>query len=449
MNINNQNVAGAAAAAPPNQGVVAPPNAVAPVNGGVTATGTIWTGGPADPALRALPRNQTPRSPLCCRSETTNRHVWNRCEKGVDEEWTIKMNNTTPLATCEPVIHGDLKNVGVDSVFWMNHAGRWGDLFLHPDAVSLAQIRAHEEALSVACPYDRENMLYSRKFLENSVDQALRRKIAPSLRPEDGGPAFWSLIKCALHGAETAKLVRHQAVIKETKLVNFPGYDVSKYHEVLIPSLTACNEANQLPLNVGPKVITNHMGPKNLGYNSLVQIFAGEQAQLHDTQNQYNRLVDQIDSLRDISLNNEDEWEKVEGQKGAYSAQLRQTDMSQVTCYGCGQQGHIKKNCPGKKKSGKNGGSSTEKNEGQLKKKWYNSNPDNKTTMERNGKTYHWCPICKYGRGTWTDHTGDDCPHKDKKKGPSKSSNANSGDGDVGLLVMELIEGAFVAVDIL
>eukprot|EP00816_Leptocylindrus_hargravesii_P004130 CAMPEP_0196803328 /NCGR_PEP_ID=MMETSP1362-20130617/2681_1 /TAXON_ID=163516 /ORGANISM="Leptocylindrus danicus, Strain CCMP1856" /LENGTH=100 /DNA_ID=CAMNT_0042174815 /DNA_START=61 /DNA_END=359 /DNA_ORIENTATION=- len=98
--------------------------------------------------------------------------------------------------------------------------------------------------------------------------------------------------------------------------------------------------------------------------------------------------------------------------------------MSQATCYGCGQKGHIKKNCPGKKKSGKsNGGANTDSNDGQLKKKWYNANPENKSTMERNGKTYHWCPICKYGRGTWTDYMGGNCPHKDKKKGPKKSSN--------------------------
>jgi len=55
-----------------------------------------------------------------------------------------------------------------------------------------------------------------------------------------------------------------------------------------------------------------------------------------------------------------------------------------VTCYGCGQKGHIKKHCPSKNKSGKsNGGMNTDLNDGQLKKKWYNSNLENKTAMER------------------------------------------------------------------
>ena len=125
MSINQQNVAGGGVF--PNQGgggAVPPPNVVAPVNGGVTEIGTIWTGGPRDPALRALPRNKTPRSPMCCRSKTINHRIWTRCEKEVDEVWKIKLNNTTPLATCEPVVHSDLKNVGVDSVFWMNHNGQ-------------------------------------------------------------------------------------------------------------------------------------------------------------------------------------------------------------------------------------------------------------------------------------------------------------------------------------
>ena len=189
-----QNVAGQNAA---GQNAVAPVNVIAPVNGGVTTSGLAWTGGSRDPAIRALLNG--PRTPMCCRSDTINRHVWTRCEKGVDDEWKIKLNNTLPLSTCEPIIHGGLQDVGVDSVFWMYVNGTWGDLFLHPDATRITDIRAHEDALRLACPYDRENLLYSRKFLENSVDQGLRRKVAPSLLPNDGDPVFWHLIKVAVH----------------------------------------------------------------------------------------------------------------------------------------------------------------------------------------------------------------------------------------------------------
>ena len=432
----------------PNAAVVAPNAAVVipPVNGGVTATGQAWTGGSRDPVERALITN--PRSPLCIRSDSLNYRVWARCEKGVEEGWMIKLNNTLPLTTCEPIIHDGLKDVSADSVFWMHINGQWGDLFLHPDTASIAAIRAHENILRAACPYDRENLLYSRKFLENSVDQALRRRIAPSLLPSDGGPVFWSLIKVALHGAETSKLIRHQNVITKTKLVNFPGYDVAKYHEVLLPSLHACNEANHLPLNVGPTVIANHTGPSNMGYSSVLQSYAGEQAGLHDSQSQYKKLIVQMDSLREIALNDLD-WEKVEGQKGAYTSQLRQKDLSHVTCYGCGEKGHIKKQCPHKKKkSGESGKGSN--NSGQPKKKWYNENLDNKSVMEKEGKTYHWCKNCAFGRGKWTEHKTDDCPHKNKKTKTKKSDGDDSNGGnESGFLVMDLIESGFLSVELL
>ena len=91
-----------------------------------------------------------PRSPMCIRSDSLNYRVWARCEKGVQEGWQIKLNSTLPLSTCEPVVHDGLKDVGVDSVFWMQIKGQWGELFLHPDAASVADIRAHEGVLRAA-----------------------------------------------------------------------------------------------------------------------------------------------------------------------------------------------------------------------------------------------------------------------------------------------------------
>ena len=90
-------------------------------------------------------------------------------------------------------------------------------------------------------------------------------------------------LKRTLQGAETSKLIRHQNVINGTKLSDIAGYDLSKFHELICPSLTACDEAAQLPLNVGPKVIANHLGPSSLPYNSVLSMFAGKQVTLYDT----------------------------------------------------------------------------------------------------------------------------------------------------------------------
>lgn len=431
------------------QNVVAGAVNAVPQNGGVL-NGTPWTGGSRDPANQRI----TPLTPLCSRSDQIGYRVWNRCEKGVEDEWKIKLTNTIPLSTCEPVIQAGLENVGVDSVFWIERdAGNFVNLFKQPDVVPIEMIRAHEDELRGLCQYDSANLHYSRVFLENSVDMALRRKMTPSLLPSDGGPAFWSLVKMTLQGAETSKLIRHQAIIKDTKLVDFPGYDIAKFHEVLVPSLNACNEANHLPLNVGPKVIENHIGPRSIGYTAVLSNFAGEQANLHDSQRQFNRLIPQMNSLLNISLNDPD-WEKVEAPKGAYTSKLRQQD---IICYQCNQKGHVKKDCPNKKQSKKNNGKSNggkkekknqQKNDdGGLEKRWYNKNEDNKTTMEHEGTLHYWCPSCSWGRGRWVDdHKPEDCRHKKSSKKASESTTTNK---EGGFLVMDLVDSGFMAIEFL
>ena len=122
----------------------------------------------------------------------------------------------------------------------------------------------------------------------------------PQLQPSDGGPVFWCILKRTLQGAETSILIRHQNVINGTKLSDISSYDLSKFYEVISPSLTACDEAAQLPLNVGPKVIANHLGLNSLPYNSVLSTFTGEQATLYDTTTQYTCLTNQMDSLLEV-----------------------------------------------------------------------------------------------------------------------------------------------------
>ena len=287
-------------------GLAGRPRVVPPVNGGVI-NNIAWTGGSRNPNLQLT----YPKIPYCNRGEKMDHKVYSRCEKGVKDDWTIKLKMTMPLSTCEPQIRSGLEQVGVDSPFWIYEGGRWIHLYENPDAVPLAVIRRHEQELARDCPYDRTNLHLGCVFLENSIDVELHRKMMPQLQPSDGGPVFWCILKQTLQGAETSKLIRHQNVINGTKLSDIAGYDLSKFHEVIHPSLTACDEAAQLPLNVGPKVIANHVGPSSLLYNSVLSTFAGEQATLYETTSQYTRLTNQMDSLLEVYLNDPD-WEKVE-----------------------------------------------------------------------------------------------------------------------------------------
>ena len=186
---------------------------------------------------------------------------------------------------------------------------------------------------------------------------------------------------------------------------------------------------------------------------AVLSNFVREQANLHDSQRQFDRLIPQMDSLLKISLN-DPEWEKIEAPKGAYTSTLRQQE---ITCYQCNQKGHIKKSCPSKKKSGKNkksnggktnGNSNSQKktDDGDLKKMWYNENKDNKTTMEHDGVSHFWCPTFNWGRGRWVDHKPEECRWK---RGNSKSSESTSTNKEGGFLLMDLVDSGFMAIEIL
>ena len=65
--------------------------------------------------------------------------------------------------------------------------------------------------------------------------------------------------------------------------------------------------------------------------------------------------------------------------------------------------------------------------------------------MEHNGKMYHWCKICNFGRGKWVDHKEEACPYRRKQTSHETGTDSD----DAGLMVMDLAECGFLAVNIL
>ena len=113
---------------------------------------------------------------------------------------------------------------------------------------------------------------------------------------------------------------------------------------------------------------------------------------------------------------------------GTYMAgsRLNQENNDACTCYNCKKPGHIRAKCPDLKK--KKGSSGTKHSD--AKKKWYNTNKDNKTTMTRDVKTFHWCGTCSYGQGRWTErHEPKDCPYKSANATRASETEAVDADG--------------------
>ena len=109
----------------------------------------------------------------------------------------------------------------------------------------------------------------------------------------------------------------------------------------------------------------------------------------------------------------------------------------------------IKRFCPlNKKKNDGGAGKDKKKNsdgQSEKKKKWQNSNPENKMSMEKNGKMYYWCKICNYGRRKWVDHKEEACPYWRKQSLHETSTDSD----DAGLMVMDLAESGFLAIELL
>ena len=123
--------------------------------------------------------------------------------------------------------------------------------------------------------------------------------------------------------------------------------------------------------------------------------------------------------------------------RGSYMAAgswLNQQHKDARTCYHCKKPGHIRAKCPELKK--KKGNSDKKPSDG---KKWYNTNPENKATMTRDGRAFHWYRTCSFGCERWTDrHEPKDCLYKSANADKAKKTEAEDADG-TRLLMMDNI----------
>ena len=71
-------------------------------------------------------------------------------------------------------------------------------------------------------------------------------------------------------------MIQLQAIISNTKLVDYAGLNMTSYHKVLVSSLDGAYKMSCLPLGVGPTVLKNHGGPKDSSYNALLTTYIAD-----------------------------------------------------------------------------------------------------------------------------------------------------------------------------
>ena len=137
----------------------------------------------------------------------------------------------------------------------------------------------------VGCQYDNQNLDLEKLLLENSIDSLIRKSLHHLINSSDGAVSYYNILCNHVLGQENTKLKLYQRIILDTKLSDFPGLNVTQYHEKIVPALHAANNANVLPITFGCKLLANHGGPADPGFNSLVSAYTAKMHTLHTTEN--------------------------------------------------------------------------------------------------------------------------------------------------------------------
>ncbi|MGB0763252.1 MAG: hypothetical protein ACPGO0_04820, partial [Acidimicrobiales bacterium] len=341
--------------------------AVPKTGGGIDHHGP-WTGGSREPGHE----NQSRRTPMCYRTAKQSALTYKEVREGVNSEF--KLSSNKDHYSSQEKMWEDMMDYGLDSVFYAQHPDTktWVELFHMPDVLSIEQIRLHEKDLRGQCSYAAENLTWARTFIEKSVSKNIYNEIGINVQTTDGGCAYWKILMGTLSGEATSKLMTYQRIINETKLVNVKGYNVREFHKTIVPPLLAAQRNNALPLNVGPTVLKNHLGPTSMAFKALVSSYAAEQAKESNQAQQFKLLMPQLRSLNQTYCNEADTWadehKNVTGYVGEALSQDKKNkgNSGGRKCFECGSTEHLIKNCPKRKANSGTNGSSTNKN----KKSW-------------------------------------------------------------------------------
>jgi hypothetical protein len=286
--------------------------------------------------------------------------------------------------------------------------------------------------------YDLQDLQWSQELLENSCDEALRAKIIEKLHsiPDDeaGGAVFY-YVMMQLIRVDTEKAVRGLLdKIGSLSIAKVPGENVCNVVSLIRGVLTRLRAVRMVPFDFTMTII-------GIMETSTVAEFTSFFTQMRHTvymekmrgRAPGKRFVDKILETAETRylemLNSEGTWTGIGTPTSAFMAGGGGTSSTKIICHHCGQEGHIRPNCPkklaeesstrtsdkgggrerGRGGRGRGDGSRWTKSEKGQRKGWKTVSPGTGApTKTVDGKEFHWCAKCgESGRWSMSHGTAD------------------------------------------
>ena len=421
--------------------------------GGGTDSDTWWTGGP-NLAKLTRPKSSNARRPSDLKSLSK---VQDACEEGLSEGRQLgtvddKDNNITVTSWVNEV-RGIIEKRGMDTVFHIilgksetNMLVEWGDISMSQVQEWVAQlkttgVRQPDGTVAAVCTFDCDNLDWSATMLKNSITVRLWEEIESDLEYGATGPEIFVAIMSRFQHASSSAVRALVKKLEKLKLINEPGMNVDTF-SIKVSDLVLQIQAfgkKSIPDDISSLVAQCYLDTDVDEFKLVAsQIF--NQVDSNPASKAWRGIITDLkakyrslDGLgrwphkgkKDLA----DEIALLNGTVNSLTQKLANLKSSQGpqsqkrTCFNCGADDHLRKDCPKppQNTNSDNSGTST----GGTGRHWTKIKPADGEphTKTVNGEEYMYCDKC--GRWRKGDNKHLTANHKTKAQIQGNGGSAN------------------------
>ena len=428
--------------------IVAP---TAPRVGGVEQVGgyyTCWTGGQLD-EFNVNEQTQ-PASSYAYRSSDLSQilKIEKVCTAGLPESRRLPVpgpmdskdaSSAVTIVTWLREITQAVIDRGLDPVFRATIGTTQVFLLEKWGSATKANVDAHVAWLRTnGDSFDKQNLQLSAKFIKNSLDDELLRRVEQELGNQNNhsptGPDVFAAV-ISLHTVinhSTQRLYISQ--LQKLKLIKEPGEDVTAFSDKVLSIARHIGGLSETPIpDLHTLIYQCYEGASTPTFASTVTNLLADCFKSVTTANDWESNVAYLKQLhRDLvnrscwvalkTMKEKSDGTAAKGSVKSLKAELkrlkkvgnghtRTSDKSSLICYWCGEAGHAKPNCPNldqpKKYKGetKTSGSASSNTSNNAKQPPKDGEPHTKSI---NGSVHKWCGTCKHwNSGAKAHHTAE------------------------------------------